>query len=273
MTEFVLPDTITEVKETNPVDLIIVAIPKMGKSTVVAELTKGKLGEALLFNLDKNGTDYLSGKFINIYPTSTTSFVEAYSNYIGYRDALLKAKGKYKYLIVDTLTDLDEMSELGGTYAYMYGVPQGKNFNRDTKTGAVLPYGHPEFKMVSSLPEGYGYKHTRKWFLDQIAIFSEIAPYRIYTAHVKDKLIKNAQDEVITGMELNLTGKLKQIMSTKISCMCKLVADDNKRYLSFEVDNDNIIAGSRVPHLEGQVLISDKDKKGNITTYWENIYK
>ena len=270
--KFTLPDTITEVRETTPTDMIIVSVPKMGKSTILAELTKGKLGDAVLFNLERGGTDYLSGKFIDIYPEPTTSYEEAIENYKGYRDALLKQKGKYKFLIIDHLSALDEMSVLMGTYYFMHSVPQGKNWNRNPKSNAVIPYGDEDFKMVTELGDGFGYRYTRKWFMDQIGIFTEIAPYRIYAAHVKDKLIKNSQDETISGLEINLTGKLKGILGTKISTLSKLVADGDKRYLSFQVDNDNIIAGSRVPNLDDLVLISEK-KDNKIVTYWENIYK
>jgi hypothetical protein len=271
MTEFKLPEEITPIKETNPTDLIIISVPKTGKTNILAELTKQE--NAIIFNLEKGGVDYVSGKFINIYPSATTSFEEACENYKGYRDMLLKNKGKYKYLVVDSLTALDEMSEVMGTYYYMYSVPQGKNFNRNLKTGEPYKFGTEEFKLVTTLPEGYGYRYTREWFLQQIAFFSEMAPYRIYAGHVKDKLIKNSQDEQVTGSEINLTGKLKNILSTRMSSLCKLVADGDKRYLSFEVDSDNIIAGSRVPYLTGQILISEKTSKGDIKTYWENVYK
>jgi hypothetical protein len=270
MIEYKLPETKVEVKEKNPTDLIIISVPKTGKSTILADLTKN--GDGILFNLEKHGTDYLEGYFLNIYPDAMTSFEEAVENYKGYRDALLKNKGKYKWLIIDSLSALNDISEVMGTYYYMHSVPQGKNFNRDPKTGAAYKFGDPNFRLVSSLPEGYGYQHTRKWFMDQINLFNEIAPYRIYTAHVKDKLIKNNQDEVVSGLEINLTGKLKNIMATKVSALCKLVASGDKRYLSFEVDNENVIAGSRVPHLTGQILVSDKTKDG-IITYWENIFK
>ena len=270
MKEFKLPEEISEVKETNPSDLIIVSVPKTGKTSILAELTKKENG--IILNLEKGGTDYVSGRFLNIYPDPTTSFEEAMDNYKGYRDLLLQNKGKYKYLAIDSLTVLNDLSEVFGTYYYMHSIPQGKNFNRDPKTGKAYKYGDENFKLVTTLGEGYGYKYTREWFLKQIDIFTEIAPYRIYTAHVKDKLIKNSQDEVVTGLEINLTGKLKQIMATKVSTLSKLIADGDKRYLSFEVDNENIIAGSRVPHLDGQVLISEKTDKG-IVTYWENIYK
>lgn len=271
MIDYKLPEKILEVKEKNPTDLVIISVPKTGKSTILADLTKS--GEAILFNLEKHGTDYLEGLFLNIYPEATTSFEEAVEHYKGYRNTLMENKGKYKYLIIDSLSALNEISEVMGTYYYMHSVPQGKNFNRDPKTGQPYKYGDPFFKLVTTLPEGYGYMHTRKWFMDQINIFNEIAPYRIYTAHVKDKLIKNNQDEVVSGIEINLTGKLKNIMATKVSALCKLIADGEKRYLSFEVDNENIIAGSRVPHLTGQILISEKGKDGIIKTHWKNIYK
>jgi hypothetical protein len=270
MKEFKLPDSITEVKEINPTDLVIISVPKTGKSTILAELTKQKNG--IIFNLEKNGTDYLSSRCINIYDDSITSFDEAMEVYKGYRTQLLKEKGKYDYLIVDSLTALDEMSNLMGTYYYMHSVPQGKNFNRDPKNGETYKFGDDRFKMVTELGEGYGYKHTRKWFLDQMGIFNEIAPYRIYTGHVKDTLIRNDQNEEVTGKEINLTGKLKSLLAVKVSTLCKLIADGDKRYLSFEVDNDNIIAGSRVPHLQGQILISEK-VDGKIITHWDKIFK
>lgn len=273
MIEFKLPETLVSVKETSPKDLIIVSVPKTGKTTILSALTTSALGDGMLFNLEKHGTDYVEGFFLNIYPEATTSLQEACDNYKGYRDLLLKNKGKYKFLVIDSLSALNEISEVMGTYYYMYSVPQGKNFNRDVKTGAAFKYGDPEFRLVTTLPEGYGYAHTRKWFMDQINMFTEIAPYRIYTAHVKDKLVKNNQEEIVTGMELNLTGKLKNILATKVSSICKLIAEGDKRYLSFEVDNDNIIAGSRVPHLNGQILISERLKDGTIATYWDRIYK
>ena len=271
MPEFKLPDDITEVKEINPTDLVILSVPKTGKTNILAELTKKQ--NAILFSLERGGVDYVSGKFISIYPNDDTSFAEACENYKTWRDLLLKNKGKYKYLLVDGLSALDEMSELMGTYYYMYSVPQGKNFNLNVKTGKYYEYGDDNFKLVTTLGEGYGYRYTREWFMQQMNFFSEIAPYRIYSAHVKDKLIKNSQDEQVTGLEINLTGKLKNIVSAKVSSLSKLVADGDKRYLSFEVDNENIIAGSRVPHLSGQILISEKLKDDTIKTYWENIYK
>lgn len=266
-----LPDEIIESTQQNSRDLVIVSIPKMGKGTILGDFTKKY--NALVWGLEKGGYEYISARKMEIYTDDTTTLGEAFSNYIKQRTLLLENAGKYQYLIVDGLSDLDLLSELGGTYAYMKTV-QGKGFNRvdGIRDGEKLEWGHPDFKLVSTLPEGYGYQHTRKWFLDQIEVFKRISPYRIYAAHIADKYVKDNNKEQVVGNEIALTGQLKRIFASKATSMAKLVADGDERYLNFDVLNDSILAGSRNPKLEGRILISEKQTDGSIKTFWENIY-
>jgi hypothetical protein len=275
--ELLLPelDEISPITGTWPRDLIVISLPKMGKGSIFGDFTKKR--KALVFDLEKGGYDYIEARKVSTYPEQSTTRWEAYQNYIKYRKALLEQKGKYEFLLVDGLTDLDDLSEIGGTLTYMSSII-GSSFNRELdvtgkpiKGGTKLEYGHPDWKSVLTLPDGNGYQHTRKWFLDQIEYFKQISPYRIYAAHVIDKMIKeNGKDEVV-GSEISLTGRLKTIFASKVTALAKLIADGNERYLNFDVVNDSIIAGSRAPHLHGKILISKKEK-GEIKTYWENIY-
>ena len=114
--------------------------------------------------------------------------------------------------------------------------------------------------------------HTRQWFLQQIEFFRQISPYRIYAAHVADKYIKDNGKEEVVGSEISLTGKLKTIFASKVTALCKLVADGDERYLNFDVLNDSIIAGSRSPKLKGRILISKANKDETLETCWESIY-
>lgn len=264
---FSLPDELSPVVETDARDLIIASIPKMGKGTILGDFTKTH--NAIVLDLEKGGYDYISARKMSIYPSQDTSFIEAFENYTKVRNLLLANKGKYDYLIVDGLSDLDTLSELGGTYLYMDSII-GKGFNR--KDGIRLKADDKDFKSVITLPEGAGYFHTRKWFLEQIDIFRRISPYRIYAAHIADKYIKENNRDQVIGSELSLTGKLKNILASKMTSLSKLVAQGDERYLSFEVLNDSIIAGSRNPKLSGRILISRKEENGNIRTFWENIY-
>jgi hypothetical protein len=268
--EVILPelDEISSVKENNPPkDFIVISIPKMGKSGIFGDFTAKY--PAIIFGLEKGGYEYIPARKLEIHSSDETTQWEAFLNYIKYRKALLENKGKYQYLIIDGLTDLDELSVIGGTLAYMDTII-GKNFNR--KDGEKLPYGHPDWKSVLTLADGAGYQHTRKWFMEQVEIFKQIAPYRIYAAHVADKTIKDNGKEEVIGSELALTGQLKRIFAAKVTALAKLVADGDERYLNFEVANDSIIAGSRAPQLKGKILISKMGKDNKLTTYWETIY-
>jgi len=266
---FVLPDKVTKSTGTEARDLIIISQPKMGKSCILGDFSVKY--NALVLNLEKGGYEYIDARKINIYTKELTSDTESFYNYINIRNLLLKEKGKYDVLIIDGLSDLDKFSELGGTLAYME-TTMGKKFNRARK-GMGDKY-HPDdsnFKSVLTLPDGAGYRHTRDWFMNQFKLFRQIAPYRIYAAHVADKYIRDKTRDEVIGQEILLTGKLKNIFATKVTALGKLIAEDNNRLINFEVLNDSIIAGSRAPFLKGKILISSiKDDK--IETLWENIY-
>lgn len=274
--EFKLPDEIVSATGTSPRDLVILSIPKMGKGTILGDFTTKY--NAMVLDLERGGYDYINARKISTYKNQDTSRYESFDNYIKVRNLLLENKGKYEYLIIDGLSDLDDLAEIGGTKAYMNSIT-GNSFNREfdqngrsIKNGPKLSPTHPEYKSVLTLPDGNGYQHTRKWFMDQIEFFKQISPYRIYAAHIADKYIKDAGKEEVIGSEISLTGKLKTIFASRVTVMCKMIADGNERWLNFEVMNDSIVAGSRAPSLEGKIIISKKEE-GKIVTYWENIYK
>ena len=122
-----LPEEITEVKSTNPRDLVIISIPKMGKGTILGDFTTKQ--NALVVDLEKGGYEFIAARKLSTYTSQETNRWEAFQNYIEYRKLLLENKGKYEYLIIDGLTDLDDLSEIGGTLAYMNSII-GKKFNR-----------------------------------------------------------------------------------------------------------------------------------------------
>lgn len=269
--KFVLPEEMSIAIDGPPRDLVIIGQPKIGKGTILGAFTNKY--NALVFDLEKGGYDYISARKLSTYTTPQTSKWESFQNYIKYRKALLDEKGKYDYLIIDGLSDLDELSEIGGTLAYMK-TTQGKKFNREgnLETGKKYVYTDPEWRSVITLPEGFGYQHSRKWFLEQIEYFREISNYRIYAAHVADKFISDSGKEAVVSSEISLTGKLKTIFASRVTALCKLIIDGDDRYLNFEVQNDSIIAGSRSPKLKDKILISSMDKNGQIETFWKTIY-
>ena len=264
-----LPDEIEQTTQKNSRDLVIVGIPKIGKGTILGKFTEEN--NTVVLDLEKGGYEYIPARKMSVYPEQDTTLTEAYNNYVDIRNALLENRGKYEYLIIDGLSDLDSLSFIGGTYLFMDSV-MGKNFNRN-KDGKKMSYGDEGFQFVTEyLADGGGYQWTRTWFLKQIELFKQIAPYRIYAAHVTDKMIRENGKEEVSGSEISLTGKLKVKFASMVTSLAKLSADGDKRYLNFDVVNDSIIAGSRNSKLSGKILISEKQKDGSIKTFWNSIY-
>lgn len=268
--QFKLPEEVTKATGTDPRDLVLVGIPKIGKGTILGALTLTH--NAVALDLEKGGYEYIDARKISVYETDLSSDWDAFQAYIKWRNLLLEDPGKYKYLIVDGLSDLDMFSVIGGTLAYMNSTV-GKKFNRvrGIPNGEKISMDSPDWKEVISLPDGAGYKWTRDWFMDQIEIFRRISPYRVYAAHIVDKYIKDDGKEEVIGNEIALTGKLKRIFSSKVTALGKLVADGDKRFINFEVQNDSIIAGSRSSALQGKMLLSEKTKDG-LVFHWDNIF-
>lgn len=272
--ELILPEELTKATLSPPRDLVIISIPKAGKGTILGKFTEQY--NALVLDLERGGYDYITARKLSTYTEQKTTRWEAFQNYIKYRKLLLENKGKYDYLIIDGLSDLDDLSEIGGTLKYMNSII-GKNFNRpklpNNSYGEQYKFDDPEFQSVLTLPEGYGYQHTRQWFLQQVEIIRQISPYRIWAAHLADKYIKDNGKEQVVGSEIALTGQLKRIFASKVTAMAKLIVEEEERWLNFDVQGESIVAGSRLPTLKGKMLISRQDKEGNIETFWKQIYE
>ena len=268
--KFKLPDDVTKATGTDPRDLVLVGIPKIGKGTILGALTRER--NAVALDLEKGGYEYIDARKISVYEDDLSDDWDAYNAYIKWRDLLLEEPGKYEYLIIDGLSDLDMFSVIGGTLEYMRATV-GKKFNRsgNMPNGKIIPYGHSEWKPVTSLPDGAGYQWTRNWFMKQIQLFRQISPYRVYAAHIVDKYIKDDGKEEVIGNEIALTGKLKRIFSSKVTALGKLVADGDKRWINFDVKNDSIIAGSHSQALHGKMLISEKIND-DLVFYWDTVF-
>ena len=80
--------------------------------------------------------------------------------------------------------------------------------------------------------------------------FNTLAPHIIYNCHVKDKFVgSNTSGAEIVTREINLTGKLKDIIASKVDTIAYGHREKNDFVLSFADDT-----GSRSPHLSGKKI-------------------
>lgn len=256
-----IPNTPREPKNKNPNVMLIYSVPKAGKTTVTS-----RLSDSLFLELEPGGADYVTGRVMDV--NNPKEFEEALQ-------LLEKSTEKVcEYLIVDTVTKMDEWSEIVGTYKYM-NKPQGKKFNRDDKDQAIR-HTDPRFETVHELGQGYGYQHSRTVMTDWYDRILNLIPtgkvkYIILVAHVKDKLVETRKGDVVDTIDINLTGKVKSIYASRVDAVGFFYRKDKQGILNFNNDY-KVVCGGRCAHLDGEIVISEKLEDGTIKTYWDKIY-
>lgn len=251
-------------KSINPGIQIIYSVPKAGKTTILSALE-----DHLILELEPGGADYVECRVQEIYKASEFNEV---------LEAIKKSPTKVcRYLGIDTITKLDEWSEIVGTYSYM-NKSQGKKFNRigGTESGEIIYHTDSKFETVHSLGQGYGYQHSRQVMTDWYDKFQELislgkVDHIILLAHVKDKLVESRNGDSVETIDINLTGKVKSIFASRVDAIGHFYREEGKGYISYN-NEYKIVCGGRCPHLDGSMLVSEKMPDKSVKVDWSSIY-
>lgn len=239
----------------NPSTLLIYGPQKSGKTAITVQLPN-----ALQVIIGSGeSADFVEAMDIR---TNSPKEFEAICNQI------IKDGCPYDYVVFDTVTSLDEWSEIVGTLEYMQQA-QGKRFNLNPD-GTRIPPTSPKFETVHSLGNGSGYKFSRDVMNRWYNLMTKTAKYVIFIAHIKDKFVESKNGDTVESTDINLTGKTKANYCIRTDAVAHFHRMGNKGFLNF--DNENKIVGGRCSHLDGDILISEKQPDGSIKTFWENIY-
>ena len=183
---------------------------------------------------------------------------------------------------------MDEWSELVGTINYMKST-QGKSWNLKARlndptakgpgfsnqtAGLYFLPGDEHFKSVNTLPDGAGYRFTRKVMTDWLHRLEKVAEHVIFAGHIKiDRYTKNDSGQITNSSHLNATGAVSTIYTQHVDCLATLFRKGKEGFLSFKRSNNDYQGGSRYAYLEGQkIKISEKLEDDTIQTYWEDIF-
>lgn len=225
----------------NPDLLILFGFPKSGKTTAVAGLDN-----CLHVVLGDESAEHTNAMFIQI--NNSTELSEL-AKEIASQDK------PYKYICIDSTTELEDMV-LPIAKAMYKKTPMGKSFVGDD---------------VTTLPNGAGYRYTREAFKAVVKQFQSLCECLILIGHTKDKTIMKSGKEMSENA-LDLTGKLERIMGAKADALGFVYRKGNQCLINFNGGGDTVIE-SRSAHLAGkEIVISEKNEDGSMTTYWDNIF-
>jgi hypothetical protein len=262
--QIILPTGKSKPTRRDPRVTILYSAPKMGKTTLVSTLPN-----SMILDLE-GGTQFLNSLSMHIIgitpPENETqeSFdarmaLEVPKYYLVEAGrAIMEAKRPFDFIVLDTVTKLEDMS-LGLAAEKYRNTPMGKGFDGDD---------------VRILPKGSGYLYLRLAFMELVEKCKKLADNIILVGHLKDSVIEKAGKEV-DAKDLDLTGKLKQILCADADAIGYLHRGKSGEMLINFKSSDQILCGSRCDHLRGQVIkIADYDEEKNelINIDWGTIF-
>jgi hypothetical protein len=244
--ELILPmgKSMAEVK--SPKNLIIFSKPKVGKTTLLANLDN-----CLLVDLE-DGSDYVSAMKVKARSIDDIKKIGK---------AIKDAEYPYKYVALDTITALEEMCVPLAEEMYSKS-SMGKNWFTE---------GKPKYGTILNMPNGAGYPWLREAFTKVIDFVKTWAPRIILVGHVKDIVLEKNGAE-FNALDLDLTGKLKRITSSQSDAIGYLYRKGSKNILSFKT-TDEISCGARPEHLRNkEIVLSELNDDDTININWNNVY-
>lgn len=241
----VLPTQPNTTVRRDPKILLIYGPPKIGKTTMLSQLQTFAPGRHLIMETEEGGTDYVS---------CVSTPVRSFTDYSKVCDVLDKQRANrpYDFLCIDTIDPLEEWAEAEATRLYKAS-PIGGSFSGSS---------------LLSLPKGGGFYLFWETFTRMITRANGVANNLILVGHIRDKFIEAAAGKTdVSRKDLDLTGKLKSKVCSMASAIGYVSRDaDSNITISF-VTSEELICGSRCPHLKGQKQTHTKDKFD-----WAKIY-
>ena len=243
----ILPTSKIPAVSKNPSYLIIYGLPKSGKTSAVAQLENN-----LIIDLE-GGSTFIEAMAIQCGTINdlgeAAQAIRAKNNEVGHNF--------YRHITIDNATRLEDICMSYACTLY-----------RQTELGKKWTGTD-----VTTLPRGAGYKYLRDAVKKVIDMFKELCDEFILVGHVKDSIIEKDGAEV-TAKEIDLVGKLGKILCGLADAVGYVYRKGNETHISFVGGADDTIMEARAKHIANKdIIIAIGDDDGNITTYWDKIYK
>jgi len=237
-----LPKTKVPAETQDPKYLILFGLPKVGKTTILSTLDNN-----LILDFE-NGTTYVNALKVKIDNLATLKETIK---------AIKEAGKPYKYITIDTITAVEEMAK-----------PVAINLYRKSP---IYSDKYSDVTDVTRLPNGSGYGFLRQAVESIVDLIASATDNIILCGHVRDVSLNEGLDGSVK--DLDLTGKLKRILSARSDAIGFVHRDENSNLcINFGQDGE-VLTGARPLHLANKdIVVAERNEDGTFTSHWERIY-
>lgn len=221
----------------DPKYLILFGLPKVGKTTVLSTLDNN-----LILDFE-NGSTYVDALKIKIDNLQTLKEVIK---------AIKEAGRPYRYITIDTITAVEEIAK-----------PVAMNLY---KNSPIYSDKYANVSDITRLPNGSGYTFLRQAVEAIVDLVASAADNIIICGHVKDASLNDNLDGSVK--DLDLTGKLKRILSARSDAIGFVHRDDDSNLcINFGQDGE-ILTGARPQHLANKdIIVAERNEDGTFTSH------
>lgn len=221
----------------DPKYLILFGLPKVGKTTVLSTLDNN-----LILDFE-NGSTYVDALKIKIDNLQTLKEVIK---------AIKEAGRPYRYITIDTITAVEEIAK-----------PVAMNLY---KNSPIYSDRYANVSDITRLPNGSGYTFLRQAVEAIVDLVASAADNIIICGHVKDASLNDNLDGSVK--DLDLTGKLKRILSARSDAIGFVHRDDDSNLcINFGQDGE-ILTGARPQHLANKdIIVAERNEDGTFTSH------
>lgn len=232
-----LPKNKIPAETQDPKYLILFGLPKVGKTTVLSTLDNN-----LILDFE-NGSTYVDALKIKIDNLQTLKEVIK---------AIKEAGRPYKYITIDTITAVEEMAKPVALNLY--------------KNSPVYSDRYANVTDITRLPNGSGYTFLRQAVEAIVDLIASATDNIIICGHVRDASLNDNLDGSVK--DLDLTGKLKRILSARSDAIGFVHRDDDSNLcINFGQDGE-ILTGARPQHLANKdIIVAERNEDGTFTSH------
>ena len=170
----------------------------------------------------------------------------------------IKQAGKpYKYITIDTITAVEEMAK-----------PLAINMYQNSPS---FSQKYADVNDIALLPNGQGWGFLRTAIETIIDLVASATDNLIICGHVKDTALNEGMDGTVK--DLDLTGKVKRILSARSDAIGFVHRDENSNLCINFGQNGEVLTGARPAHLANKdIIVAERNSDGTFTPHWERIY-